>query len=292
MSLPDLLANLQIDFKLAGEHHHAREGWVQIDCPFCSHSPHKYHLGLVERGNLSNCWRCGIHRSSDALSLITGRSEKEMFLLLRPLFDLPAPRKVKTSGKLSLPPHSDLLPQHHRYLERRGFAPSEIESLWGVKGIGNSSRLSWRLLIPIFYEGEIVSWTTRSIGNHSARYINAKPDQEKISAKSILYGLDHCSPKAILLVEGPTDVWRIGPGAAAVMGTAYTESQIEILSRFPVRYICFDREPQAQRRAHAIIDQVSVFPGETYNIILEKASDPGEAKGRELRELRSLISRQ
>lgn len=287
ITLADILRDLGIEFRPPGTHHHARDGWIQIDCPFCAPHSHKYHLGIVESGALSNCWRCGPHRTSEALALITGQDEGELFRLLRPLSDLPLLKRIKPKGRLQLPKHGPLLPPHLRYLSGRGFIPDDLSTLWSIKGIGAQSRLSWRILIPILYQGEIVSWTTRSIGGNSARYINAKPEQEKIPAKDILYGLDFCS-HVIIVVEGPTDVWRIGPGAAATMGTAYSEPQLDIISRFPVRYICFDREGPAQRRAARIISNIRSFPGETYNIVLD-SKDPGEAGRKEVRALRALL---
>lgn len=287
MTLVEILRDLRIEFRSPGEHHHARDGWIQIDCPFCAPHSHKFHLGLLETGTLSNCWRCGPHRSSEALALITGQDETEIFRLLRPLSDLPSLKKIKPRGRLQLPKYGPLLSPHNRYLIKRGFSPDELSSLWQIGGIGATNHLRWRILIPIVYQGEIVSWTTRSIGGNSARYINARPEQEKIPAKEILYGLDFCS-HVIIVVEGPTDVWRIGPGAAATMGTAYSESQLDIISRFPVRYVCFDNESQAQRRAQQIISNVRSFPGETFNIVLD-SKDPGSASAKETRRLRSLL---
>jgi hypothetical protein len=72
------------------------------------------------------------------------------------------------------------------------------------------------------------------------------------------------------------------------MGTAYSESQLDIISRFPVRYVCFDREKPAQRRAQHIISNVRSFPGETFNIVLD-SKDPGDASTKEVKRLRDLL---
>jgi len=163
--------------------------------------------------------------------------------------------------------------------------PDEIERLWGVQGIGLASELSWRLWIPIYHQGEVVSWTTRAIGNTDARYITASPEQESKSIKSVLYGGDMVR-YASIICEGPIDAWAIGPGAVAVCGLSYTKAQLLETSKFPVRVICFDSESIAQKRANRLAKQLQVFPGETHVVVLESGDDPAEADRSEILELR------
>src|SRR5581483_4434906 len=103
---------------------------------------------------------------------------------------------------------SDLLKPHRDYLLGRGFSPKQIEDLqrlWGLAGIGVAGRLSWRLFIPIYYRGEMVSWTTRSLRDTGLRYIRARPEEEKYRAHTLLYGHDLVRD-TIIVVEGPFDV--------------------------------------------------------------------------------------
>ena len=43
------------------KHHHAREGWIQFDCPFCGKDSQGWHMGYSLENNFANCWRCGNH---------------------------------------------------------------------------------------------------------------------------------------------------------------------------------------------------------------------------------------
>jgi len=89
--------------------------------------------------------------------------------------------------------------------------------------------------------------------------------------------------------EGAFDAWRIGPGAVATLGVGYSEAQVGRILRFPIRAICFDSEPQAQKRARKLRDELTGFKGETYVIELESAKDASEASEVEILQIRKEI---
>jgi hypothetical protein len=73
------------------------------------------------------------------------------------------------------------------------------------------------------------------------------------------------------------------------LGIDFTTPQVLLLSQFPVRYICYDSSPDAQRRAKELCEQLSVFPGKTRNVELN-AEDPGSAKKKEILSLRKMAN--
>jgi DNA primase len=176
-----------------------------------------------------------------------------------------------------------------RYLSKRGFDYKEIQWLWQIKGIGIAERkLMWRLFIPVLHNNEVVSWTTRSIrDNTKYKYISAGPEQELLPHKNILYGSDYAR-HTVIIVEGPLDVWRIGPGAVATFGTAFTKQQVLALLKYPRRVVCYDNEKEAQDQALKLCDALGVFGGETLNVTLE-SKDPDEAKPKEIKRLRKFL---
>jgi hypothetical protein len=188
--------------------------------------------------------------------------------------------KKKPLGTLVIPTGIKKLQSAHKfYLENRGFDWEEIERVWKIWGISIASRLSWRIWIPIHYHGEIVSWTTRSISYNPkvTRYVSAGENEEAMPHKDLLYGEDFAR-HAIIVNEGPFNAWRIGPGAVATFGSGYSIKQLERIAKYPVRAICFDNEPEAQKRARKLVNDLSVFPGETYNVILDKKDAADESK--------------
>lgn len=287
MSLPDLFKSLNIPFQTAG-HRHVRAGWIGTDCPLCSPGWSKYRLGFEVGSGRVSCWVCGKVNPVQALALLGRISEGEAYRLWK---DVPKRQTwvppVATAGTLRTPPASDLLPAHTDYLQRRGFDPAVICKVWGVQAIGMAERLPWSLLIPIFDPyGRAVSWTTRSIGNENERrYSSAKPDEEIYPHKEILYGA-HLARHSIVIVEGPLDVWALGPGAVGTCGVQFSEYQVGEMIKFPRRAVCFDAEPDAQKKAAKLCRQLSAFPGETVNIVLETGKDAAESAESEREEIR------
>ena len=277
----------QYNIPMAPEaHHHARQGWVQIDCPFCAKDSQQWHMGYSLEGHFFNCWRCGSHRPIETLMEITGLPFSKCKKILDGVV-LVRIKKEEPKGKFIFPKGvGPLLVPHKQYIGSRGFFWEEIRKLWDIRGIGITAKLSWRIFIPIFYHGKIVSWTTRSISNNkkTVRYISASLKQESIPHKSLLYGEDYCE-KTIIVTEGPFDVWKIGPGAVATLGTGYSNKQLLRMTNYLKRIICFDSDKLAQKRAKKLCDDLSVYPGETFNVRLD-AKDAADASNKEIKLLR------
>ena len=262
MNYIELLETLDIKFLEEG-HHHCCPGWVQLDCPFCSPNSNKWMLGLNKSHGYCNCWQCGHHNLVGSLSLSSNIEPRDIYPLLKNIQQTRYIEKQRT-GKLIIPDGvEDLHPAHKRYLIERGYVPEEIVNLWDVQGIGISTDLSWRLFIPIYLDYQVVSWTTRTIGDSETRYISAGVEEEAINHKHLLYGEDLVS-HAIIIVEGPIDAWRIGPGAVATFGLNISPEQIGRMSTYPLRVICFDNTTNAQKCAQKLANTLSLFPGETY----------------------------
>ena len=283
MNMREILEQFNVPFKEVGEHHHATTNYLQVDCPSCSPHSETYRLGINPRG-WANCWTCGSLPLIQSLMDLTGQSFPTVKDLIA---DLPSDRinEERPRGRLKMP--SGIvpgLPIGRKYLRSRGFDPIELERLWGLMYIGLASRLAWRVFIPIHYRGQVVSWTTRSFSDKGMRYISAKPEEEAIKAKSLLLGQDFCR-HAIIVVEGPFDVFRIGPGAGGTGGIGFTRVQVAKIAEFPVRVVAMDNEPKAQQRAGQLCDALKVFPGKTYNVKMS-GKDPGEASEKEVRILR------
>lgn len=286
--MPTITAVLdELGISTAGaEHRHGRQDWVQIDCPFCHNDPGKFHLGI----NLSflncNCWKCGRHSLYDVLLALTRDKQTVRELLSAVQYDRRPAAKRPVLGRLVRPLGlGPLATAHIAYLRRRALNALTCSRLWGALGIGIASRLRWRIYLPIYYHGQEVSWTTRSIGKSERRYINASPSEEVMSSKSLLYGADYCRSAAIVH-EGPLDVWRTGPGSVALFGLNYTQAQVAMIAQYPLRVICFDNQERAQAIGGKLARDLSVFPGETVQVQLESGEDPGSADEEELEELR------
>lgn len=286
MEFKEILREFNIHFETEGRY--SRPGWLQFQCPFCmtGSDPNKLYMGFNIAFGYCNCWRCGKHSVTSVLVQAAGMSYASAKKIVEDLDLDKTTATIKRTGKLVLPKGiGELLPVHRKYLRKRGFEPTQLSRLWNVGGIGLAGRLAWRLYIPIYLHGEQVSWTTRSIRKDGMRYISAGLDEESYPHKRLLYGEEYCR-HAVIVHEGPTDVWRTGPGAVATMGTGISRGQVRRLSRYLTRAVCFDNEPEAQQRARRLCNELQSFPGETFNVILD-AKDAASAEDSEIWELRS-----
>lgn len=282
MTLPELLQHFSVPFRRAGESHHVTKDWLGANCPLCQDDG--FHLGLNDRPPAATCWRCGTVRFGTILEELTGRPWAELRVMLDGASAFPD--AVVKRGKLVLPNGvGPLLPAHCRYLEGRNYNPDETAEVWGVGGIGLAARYAWRLFLPVTQGGKVVSWTTRGTTDRPPRYLSAPPEMESVSLRRTLYGENLVNGHSVIVVEGPTDCWRIGPGAIATYGSGWSRSQVLRIGKYARRTVCFDNESEAQGRAKRLVEALGAFPGETCRVVL-KAADPGVARGREIQELR------
>lgn len=296
MQFVDVLREHRITYWTEGKY--CRSGWIQFHCPFCfgGQDPNKPYCGYNISFNYVNCWRCGPHGLGKTLMVLTGQQWKDVKKVIEE-FDAPRRNEEEVHrGVLTLPRGvGKLLQCHGDYLRGRGFDVKELKRLWRIQGLGSNGKrkgaewcdLAWRIFIPVHWRGEVVSWTTRSLKDSGLRYISASEEEEAVPHKTLLYGEDYATT-AISIHEGPADVWKVGPGATATLGTGWTSAQVLRMSKYPRRVICFDSEPAAQKRARSLCSLLEVFPGETFNVVLD-AKDAGSAGLGELRKFRKLL---
>jgi len=174
-------------------------------------------------------------------------------------------------------------------LERRGFDPDELQAYWDLGGIGlESLDYAWRLFIPIKNrQHQNVSWTTRTILDVTPAYRSA-PRGRGLPIKQCLYGVEYCT-QAVLVCEGPADVWRVGPGAVALLGVPPSRWQLLEIVQFEERYLCLDNDPAGKRACQQLLSWLAPCRGKTIVIELEDCKDPAEAPESEIRELRKFI---
>jgi hypothetical protein len=285
----DLLQKYNIPYREAGQHHHVSQGWVGIDCPWCSPGSEHFRLGWNLTGGYLSCWACGYVHPTRTLMTLAGITHSQATEYLVNVLCEKQYQDDKPRGILKLPQNCSPLGTPQRcYLRGRGFNPDELESQWALLGTSNGSNYPWRIVIPIIRHAQIVSWTARACSDDNPkRYITARHDEESFPAKHWLYGLDHVR-HAVIVCEGPTDVWRVGPGAVCTFGLSYSREQVLLLSKIPKRVIVFDSEPAAQRKAKRLVNDLVPFPGHTHLIELD-SKDPGSARPDEICKLRSYL---
>ena len=291
-----------IDYITGGKNVSA--GWVEANCPFCGDDP-SYHLGINLDSKMINCWRCGTKgpvtryikevlgcSNTMANTIIAKYSFKDFELLHSKNKEKPPNETIRWPSPL----YDYLLDPHREYLRRRDFIPSLLEEKYRLKSTAmTGDSWKWRIIIPVFFNGKCVTYTSRRITENSSdpRWKNCPSDQSLIPIKDTLYNIDsHCSGTPILLVEGPSDVWRIGDGAVGCFTSFMSDPQLQILLQHqPSRiYIAFDGEKEAIKNAHRVAGKISPFTPCSV-IELPEGKDPATLSAEDLKELESLLRR-
>lgn len=148
---------------------------------------------------------------------------------------------------------------HRKYLAKRGFDPDKLIHEWNLLSTGIVSSLDEsdygnRILIPIYWNGERVSFQCRSVSGKEPKYKACPKDRELVHHKHILYGKQAEWKETGICVEGVTDVWRFGPKAFAVFGIEFKMEQVrQMVKNFKKVVVCFDDDPQAVRQANKLV---------------------------------------
>lgn len=265
---------------------HCHEGWIQVHCPFCGDTESDWHLGLNLSFGNTNCWRCGKHSVWEWLKIVLPYSYNQVWKKYS-ADKILVKRKETIVRKKNVPPPPrciSLKKIHRDYLISRKFNPDKLIETWDLKATTSlSGSWSWRIIAPVRNANyETVAYTGRAISiSNPPRWKTTNASEMGIDPHALVYGIEKTNPAlGILIVEGPSDVWRMGPGAIGLCGTAWTENKAAILSAYQRRFIMFDPEPTAQKKAEELALWLSPFPGET-EIITGISTDPGALSQKE-----------
>jgi DNA primase len=129
------------------------------------------------------------------------------------------------------------------------------------------------VIAPLIVRDRWVSYVGRDItGMSSMKYRPCPKEKEAIAHKSLLYGAHLVPDQSVLVVEGITDAWRMGPGAVALFGQKTTPKQMLALSRFERIFVMLDED--AQRSADRIAANLAVLGREVE--VWKIAGDPAD----------------
>jgi len=226
----------------------------RVNCPFCGDRHHRLYVSHaygqrdpVTGGANLGLWFC--HNETACHKYPENQAR------FRALAAVPLGRRMRaaaasgtapeTTQDVAPPPLMELpddavpitaLPENHHavaYIRSRGFDPLELVRLWDVRYVSawSQTRAANRILIPVYRphfpfgatgaeDTVLAGWQARFIGDPgptTPKYMF--PDG--FQRAKVLYGLPQARQTTgpVVLCEGPTDVWRVGPGAVASFGS-------------------------------------------------------------------------
>lgn len=275
-------------------------GWVNIKCPICNDSSE--HLGFNLENGAHSCWKSStvLHTLKDIIMGITLCNEFQSRKIIRKysisgvgvsVSQLSHQSQEPSVHVCSLPPETaPLISIHKKYLAKRNFNHKSLVFDWDIMGTKQHGSYRFRIIIPIYLKGRLVSYQSRDItGKATLRYKACPIDETVISHKSTLYGIDKTVGKRkIIIVEGPFDVMRLNtnnPGVSvSTFGTKTTDKQILMLTeRFDVVNILFDsseKDKDALTNAKNIAEKITALGKQSHIFNLTKG-DPADLSQKE-----------
>lgn len=285
-----------IEYHTSGKN--VSSGWVEVTCPFPYCEDPSWHLGINLTTKLLNCHVCGAKGPVTRLIReLEGCSEVEANTIVEEFQDksytyLEKESEVRSERVILPMEATEEMPSIHReYLQGRGFDPDYLIQKYGIKSCYNVGKWKFRIIIPIYMNGKLVAFTSRlMVEGVENPYKHCENKEAIIPVKECLYNVDSVKDTA-LIVEGVTDVWKIGDGTIGVFGIEVTQSQVLktfLLSREGLKraVLFFDFGAQAQRRAEKFAALLAKYiEVDIVEDTLGKG-DPGDLTEKEVQELR------
>lgn len=326
---------MKFDIQLFYDQHHidyitkgtnVKKGEVNIACPFCGDDP-SYHLGVNRQTLYWSCWRnkrqhrgrtlhrlimkllkCTYNQAAEYLGedkvFLDNDAFEELIRKPESIFDDVVERRPsllfpKEFRHLSNDRESS---RFREYILSRGFFPAEIDDLieeyqlmYSIEGTQGG-----RLILPIFYNGALVSWTGRSISKKSnLRYLSlSESDGAVENIKNILPNYDslYDVPGHVLFIcEGPWDFIKVdfyarkfNCRATCLFNKMATQDQIILLSDLAGKFKRFVLLLDSGELADTLsLESDLSFLGKKViqGMLPQSVSDPGELTYRQVREL-------
>lgn len=277
-------------------------GWIGISCIF--HNDHSNHLGINLKTKGFSCLSC--HEKGSAVELVQALEDctsAEAFRIIDQF------REDGLSGQTNPPATQPtvlsnmvgpILPKtitstfaqpHKEYLASRGFDPDYLIKKYSLHSCHTAGKYRFRIIIPFLLRGRIVSFTARDItGKAELRYRHLPNERSIVSRRDTFYNIDNIKGRTVIVVEGPVDVWRIGDGAIAGMGTEVTNGQINQLLKRGIKniFVLFDMGASTEgetlaRKLAGVFDMVE-------QVELVDEDDPGAMSDETSRQVRKLLA--
>lgn len=159
------------------------------------------------------------------------------------------------------------------YLQTRGI-PTDVAAQYGIR----YDIPSMRVLFPVEFQGALLGWQGRYIGNSEEDNVPKALTSKGLSKNRIvmfadkLINSEHC-----ILCEGPIDALKANlcGGNVATMGKAVSAVQLDFIRKRGVKKVYLALDPDAYREANKLLKQLGDM--EVYDMRPpDKYSDIGE----------------
>ena len=241
------------------------KGHINIQCPFCASRDPSQHLGINLANNKWGCWRDERHRGNaperlicklihcswDVATELTGRGVSSSLSDFENVIN-----SLKNESKSQITRYRKELkfPKEFKKIEEEGITLKFFNYLMRTRNISEDHVQGWckmynlrcaftgdfydRIIIPVYRNGVLVTWTGRTINNNEdLRYRALGNDDSTYDITDCVFDLTDnlidCSwIRLLFIVEGPFDAMnldyfgtRFGASAVALFGSGISDEQ-------------------------------------------------------------------
>jgi len=283
----------QINYFLPGTKN-VGPGFIGIQCPICGDKSN--HGGFNIEKAYYSCHRCKGHWLPKVIAILTKANINEAKKIIKKYSSdrsghtpQETRKDYKYNSKVIFPPGTGpLTDKAKEYLISRNFDPNYLASEWGLLSTGHLGSFKFRILAPIYFKGQLISYQCRDITGKSENPYKGCPIEESVYfLKYTLYGFDKAiAKKRCVVVEGLTDNWRMGQGAVATLSMNFMSQQVLMLAKyFNDIFIMYDAEDHAQEQADKLYHQLTVYYNKNVEILTLPEGDPGGLSGNEAKHI-------
>lgn len=288
------------------------EGY-RLNCLFCNDTRQRLYINhrygmpdpITGSDNL-HLWKCfneecqkePVNRKLLAHRVfgMINRKERELLSLRnvrqgRPALATPLTQS-EPPGALTYLEH--LEPDHpaRQYLLSRGFDLGELSRTWNVLYCEEAGPAypvaNNRLIIPVIMNDLWVGWQARAVPGLGSSWGDDAPKyftMPGLRKSRLVYNHDLARKQPFVVIcEGPTDVWRVGPAGVALLGKQASPEQLRLIAAgWSGKPVVALLDADAAAESDLLVAQLRrVSSGGVVQIRLPQGQDPGDMNRQEL----------
>jgi len=293
IDMRDVLSHCGIPYTESGKN--VSNGWIGTQCPFPGCDDHSNHLGICLTSPVVTCYKCGgkgnyltylgveLGNWSQATDILEQFTPRELRFYKKEENEFNV-----TKVELPEDAQKEIPDAHARYIKGRGFDPEELTLMYDLY-FCEYGEWEDRIIAPIYNRNRLITFTSIDINEDSdLRYKHLKKEESIIHCKNYLYGLEQCTGRTVVVVEGYFDKMRIGPGCVCTFGTKVTPHQRKLLSRFDKSIIIFDGDEAGWKNGRKLANDMSSHQ-EVELVTLLAGEDPDTLPDEDIKYLKQLL---
>jgi len=284
-----------IEFFVEGKN--VTAGWTNINCVFPGCPDHSNHLGINPTGTAFHCYICGesgfVTKLIQEIDRCSWRQANNIYSSFLKEDEIPKQKEHSLIKKIIYPKSftKNIPKKTENYLKKRNFDPGYIINKYNLRYGGIIGKYKFRIIIPFYLDSKLVTFSSLDItGKQTPKYKHQAIDESIIDPSRTLYNIDTVKDKMIL-VEGITDVWRIGDGCCALTGKIATHEQKLLIHRKEIKSILVLLDSDAMIEGKELATQLyGLAPHVDYvEYKIENEMDPNTLPDKILKSLRKKL---